>query len=284
MNEFSRLLPLQKKFVEILSDFHEFCVDNDIVYYIHGGTALGAVRHGGFIPWDDDIDVAMTQENFDKLCVLAEKLNAQNRYYLQVYSKNTNESIFAKWRTNGTTFIETAYKNKKIHQGIFIDIFVLQEAPDSFFKRIMQYIVAKYLSIQEFAFKTHKSKGVILDFVCGIIVRLPRFFCTESALKFIKKWNGKNTNYYSNFTEGCRYKDGYYARDVFGIPRLIKFDGVEVYAPAKVEEYLNIAYGDWQKIPDKKQIFAKLHCEFFDVKRDFREYLQIEDFSDEDRL
>lgn len=281
MNEFSRLLPLQKKLVEILGDFHEFCVNNDIEYYIYGGTALGAVRHGGFIPWDDDIDVAMTQENFDKLYALLREITVHDKYYLQLFSKNTNESIFAKWRANGTTFIEKAYKNKKIHQGMFIDIFVLQEAPDSSFKRMLQYVVAKYIAVQEYISKTHKSKGIVLDTICGIVGILPRFFCTRSALKFIKKWNGKHTNYYSNFTEGCRYKDGYFNRDIMGEPKLINFDGIKVYAPAKIEEYLNIAYGDWRKIPEKKQILAKLHVEFFDAERDFREYLKIEDFSDE---
>ena len=92
MSDFLELIPLQKKLIEVLGDFHEFCVSNDIEYYVYGGTALGAVRHGGFIPWDDDIDVIMTQKNFDKLCVLSKKFTAQDRYYLQVFSKNTNGS------------------------------------------------------------------------------------------------------------------------------------------------------------------------------------------------
>lgn len=284
MSDFLELIPLQKKLIEVLGDFHEFCVSNDIEYYVYGGTALGAVRHGGFIPWDDDIDVIMTQKNFDKLCVLSKKFTAQDRYYLQVFSKNTNESICGKWRANGTTFIETIYKNKKIHQGMFIDIFALQEAPDSSFQRIMQYIVAKYLSVQEYASRPHKSKGMALDIVCSIVGSLPRFFCTRNALKFIKRWNGRNTNYYSKFTEGCRYKDGYFSKDIMGKPKLIKFDRLYVYAPAKIEEFLDITYGDWQKIPNENQISSKLHCEYFDVKRDFREYLEIEDFSDEDTL
>ena len=93
MSDFLELIPLQKKLIEVLGDFHEFCVSNDIEYYVYGGTALGAVRHGGFIPWDDDIDVIMTQKNFDNLCVLSKKFTAQDRYYLQVFSKNIESPL-----------------------------------------------------------------------------------------------------------------------------------------------------------------------------------------------
>ena len=104
---------IQDKLLEIAVYFDAFCKSNNVVYYLMGGSALGAIRHKGFIPWDDDIDVFMTYENYIKFFNACELSLDTDNYYLQ--KENTSEwpLFFSKLRMNGTTFIEEDTKDRK---------------------------------------------------------------------------------------------------------------------------------------------------------------------------
>lgn len=124
-----RLRKLQLVELEILNEFVRICEAHSLQYYLVGGTLLGAVRHKGFIPWDDDIDVAMPREDYDSFAQIApQELNSQ--YFYQ--SSETDPYYFltyAKIRKNGTEVYEERFKNAKFHKGIFIDIFPLDFCP-----------------------------------------------------------------------------------------------------------------------------------------------------------
>jgi lipopolysaccharide cholinephosphotransferase len=81
---------LQSRLLEMLKWFHSFCMENNIKYYALGGTALGAIRHNGFIPWDDDIDVGMPREEYNKLIFLMSKKNENTQYEIEVPLQNKN--------------------------------------------------------------------------------------------------------------------------------------------------------------------------------------------------
>lgn len=124
-----RLRRLQLAELEILDEFVHVCEKYGLRYYLVGGTLLGAVRHQGFIPWDDDIDVAMPREDYDRFAdVAASELGPQ--YFYQ--SPETDPYYFltyAKMRKNGTEIYEERFKNARFHKGIFIDIFPLDFCP-----------------------------------------------------------------------------------------------------------------------------------------------------------
>lgn len=124
-----RLRKLQMVELEILNEFVRLCEKHDLRYYLVGGTLLGAVRHQGFIPWDDDIDVAMPREDYDSFAKIApQELNSQ--YFYQ--SPDTDPHYFltyAKVRKNGTEVYEERFENSRFHKGIFIDIFPLDFCP-----------------------------------------------------------------------------------------------------------------------------------------------------------
>ena len=119
---------LQNVLIEMIAYIDKVCRENDIMYYLYGGTALGAVRHKAFIPWDDDLDIIMTLENFEKLKKALEKENNE-KYFLQEWHIAGSKNIeYAKLRKNGTAFIEKSFMNRKdLHQGIFVDIFILHK-------------------------------------------------------------------------------------------------------------------------------------------------------------
>ena len=130
MDKNNDLLKLQRKELEILKEVDRICKKYDIQWIMAGGSVLGAVRHGGFIPWDDDIDIYMLDteyERFEKACKT--ELD-QNKYFLQTIETDKNCPVpWAKIRMNNTCSMDEKYKDIKLHWGICIDIFLLQYAP-----------------------------------------------------------------------------------------------------------------------------------------------------------
>jgi lipopolysaccharide cholinephosphotransferase len=96
---------LHNKILEIAEYFDNFCKENEIIYYLMGGTALGAMRHQGFIPWDDDFDVFMDSENYNKFLNIVDKNLDKKKYYFQKEDTKEWAMYFSKIRMNGTTFI-----------------------------------------------------------------------------------------------------------------------------------------------------------------------------------
>ena len=135
MDETLRRLQLTQ--LEILKVVDRFCRENDIKYTLCGGTLLGAVRHKGFIPWDDDLDIGMTRDNYDRFICLWEK-NPPKGYLLQ--NKDNTPSFtqfFTKIRKEHTTFLQEVDNPYNYPTGIFIDVFPYDRIPNSKYKRAL---------------------------------------------------------------------------------------------------------------------------------------------------
>ena len=127
MNE--KLRKLQLCELEILLEFVRICEQFSLRYYLVGGTLLGAVRHQGFIPWDDDIDVAMPREDYDRFAQIAPRELAPQYFYQSPKTDPNYFLTYAKIRKNGTEVYEERFKDAKFHKGVFIDIFPLDFCP-----------------------------------------------------------------------------------------------------------------------------------------------------------
>ena len=117
---------VQKKLLEMMKWFHSYCEKNEIKYYMIGGTMLGAVRHQGFIPWDDDVDIGVPRNDYNKLLTISKGLKPENsRYIIESYQDMNDdyEYPFAKVYDTSTTLIEN--KRKQTKRGIYIDVFPL---------------------------------------------------------------------------------------------------------------------------------------------------------------
>jgi lipopolysaccharide cholinephosphotransferase len=130
---------------EILEEIHRICIKYDIPYFLIGGSAIGLYYDKGILPWDDDLDIGMTRENYNKFISIAQK-ELKPEYFLSCVETDVHTPFFySKIKMNGTLFIEEWYKDVPMHQGIFVDIFPYDRVPDNKILRNMQYKIANFL-------------------------------------------------------------------------------------------------------------------------------------------
>ena len=174
-NKNDNLRKLQLVELDGLKYLDKICKENNIEYYLAFGTLLGAVRHKGFIPWDDDIDIAMTGENYLKLLEVMKK-NENKKYFFQTLETEKNYYLmWSKLRINNTLFAKEEQLANKINHGIFVDVFPLFEYPDKKdYKRITRKIKMIKLMIENNMTYNYQKKhygkiGNILSKIIGII-------------------------------------------------------------------------------------------------------------------
>lgn len=123
-NEDKTIAAAQKVMLEILQEIHKICVENNLTYWLEAGTLLGAVRHKGFIPWDDDSDVSMPRADYEKFLKIAQEKLPEDMFLQTQDTDKEYPLSWAKIRKNGTLLVETGETgNEKYHHGIFVDIF-----------------------------------------------------------------------------------------------------------------------------------------------------------------
>ena len=161
----STLQEHQEVLLELLAEFDRVCRKNDIKYILFAGSALGAIRHHGFIPWDDDLDVALLREDYDKLMKL-DSSEWNTAYYMQCEYSEHWPLYFSKLRKNNTTCLEKYHpKDNEIHQGIYIDIFPIDNASDNPLIRKVQFYASKIVQAQAFWYRGYETDSIIKKIV-----------------------------------------------------------------------------------------------------------------------
>lgn len=267
---------LHNKILEIANYFEEFCKENNITYYLMGGTALGAMRHQGFIPWDDDYDVFMDYKNYTNfLSIVNEKINKEDFYFQR---EDTQEwpMYFSKVRMNGTTFIEKDIKDRKMHHGIYIDIMCLNNTSRNRFLRYLQYFFARVLNTRVLA-----EKGYITDsklkktamYFSKIIIKKP---IEKLLLKYIRRLNDKDSEYIGHFFGRAPFAKTSFKTDYLGKPRYVKFESLMLPVCQNVEEYLKVRYGeDYMQLPSEEvKLQYPSHAYIVDTKKSYKEYFK----------
>lgn len=265
---------IQNKILEIVKYFDGFCKENNIEYYLMGGSALGAVRHGGFIPWDDDFDVFMNYENYTKFIKLCEEKLDITKFYLQ--KENTNEwpLFFTKLRMNGTTFIEVDSKNRIMHKGFYIDIMCLNNTPSNKIIRYFQYFSARLLTIATLAERGYETNNYIKKITLLIFRPIINVKIKELLLKIVRSYNKKDTLYVGHFFGRARFNKTSFLKEYLGKPRLVNFADIKLPVPSNVEKYLEIRYGPkFMDMPSEKtKSLYPSHFIFADPNTDYSAY------------
>lgn len=264
---------LQDKILEIAVYLDNFCEENGIQYCLMGGSALGAVRHGGFIPWDDDLDFFMTPDNYERFVKLFEEKGDKDRFFLEPFGKFDNMVRFGKVRIKNTTYIEESLTDFQISHNIYLDIFILHSCPENSIQRKWQYIWAKYYVAKAQSSKDLSRYGLALRTVLRIMKCFPRLFLVKFALKQVYKYRNKETKLYCNYLGKAKYKKGTYKKEWFESTKRVPFENVELNVPVGVEDFLTERFGDYMKLPSMEQIKREQHAEIWDTEKNYTEYL-----------
>lgn len=249
---------LKKTLLEMLSWFHNFCIENDLKYFAVGGTLLGAVRHKGFIPWDDDIDLGMPREDYKKL----EKLigNKENgKYYFE--TPNTTRKgyyyTYGKLFDTDTTLVENS--RDKLPMGVYIDIFPFDGVGEtkeeaikylSSVKKLQDLLAVRVSGIR-------KGRSFYKNAAVAVARVIPSFLFNDKKLlkKIDSICSGKNFNdskYVANMNGAWGLRE-ITTREIVGTPKLYDFENIKIYGIEDYDAYLTGVYGNWRQLPPEEK-------------------------------
>ena len=260
------LKKLQKTELEILKDFDELCRENGLSYFGGGGTAIGAVRHKGMIPWDDDIDVGLVRKDYVKFLRIAKQKKWREKY--NVINAETMENyplMSTRWCKKGTKFKEDALKTLDGDLGIFLDVYCFDNIPDNellmkihgwrswFWGKllILYWLDEPVLYFDGFLGKavTGICKGVHLG-MRGLHIS-PRWLYRHTK-RVTTCYDGKETKRVNYMHDPRPFISIMNKSDIFPVRRM-EFSGQEICVPANVEAYLDRRFGDYMTLPPEEK-------------------------------
>ena len=243
--------------LKILKEVHRICEENNIKYFLSDGTLIGAVRHNGFIPWDDDLDIGMLRDEYDKFCAIApDKLGEE--FVFQTTDTDPGYGLqFGKVMLKGTVWVENgAIDTKRENLGIYIDIFPYDKITSNKLQQkglVLLYKLINGLILYKKNYYFSKSKvniknciKFVLSFFLSVklLIKIRMLICTHykkiSKINLVTKYGGNfynNQNFYESYNqiELCKFEDSYF------------------YIPKDFDIILTKLYGNYMKIPPKEK-------------------------------
>ena len=263
---------IQKVEFEALKAIVKVCDENNIDYMIAAGTLLGAVRHGGFIPWDDDIDLLMTAENYKKFIQIGQEALGE-KYFVQNCETEFNYyELWTQVRVINTTSMPIMYKKWDINWGVSIDIFPIIDLPDRSQdrKKLKKYFDwHRLLLIDEF----YKSTGEKFPWKLKFLYSIPRSIRKTICRKlddyiFLSKPDCSRV-------AGVWYKLVEFPKKIFEERTFVKFEGKQFKTMKNYKDYLKYNYGDYMQLPSEDQRIghnSTLGEIIFDTEKSFEYY------------
>lgn len=257
--DLSRLHSVQRQISNLIADI---CDRHDIRYFLIAGTLLGAVRHGDFIPWDDDLDIGMVRSDYDRFLAVAQS-ELGNDYFLQTYFTDKNMPFsFAKIRANGTVLKESTSAQSEWHQGIYVDVFPFDPVPKSIWRKCLQKV-------------SYRVVFLLLLAQCGFMPTSRNFYVIKKVVysglfRPISKLLGRDRlvraqEYVSRFSDECASGKLVALGGSYGYERetvdsawfqetvKLRFGESEMRCPAGWSDYLKNLYGDYMRLPPHHQ-------------------------------
>lgn len=267
----SELRKIQEKELECLIYFKKFCDEHNLLFYFCGGCCIGAIRHKGFIPWDDDIDIFMPRSDYEKLYKLWDN-DKHNRFkLLRTNDKMFTGNIFTTIIDSNTTCIKSEQKHLNIPHGLMMDIFPLDGCPNSNFKRKLQMLHCIIYSLFLSQVIPEKHGKII---TLGSKILLGTFRSPKIRKKIWKYCERKmsqykisDCEYITELCAGPHYMKNKYPKEIFASAVYKDFENFQMPVPIGYDKYLRIAFGDYMKLPSPDEQKPHHDIVFYDLNK-----------------
>jgi lipopolysaccharide cholinephosphotransferase len=264
----------QQAMCQLLEEFDRVCKALDIPYVLFAGTMLGAVRHQGFIPWDDDLDVALLRKDYDRLLKEADKVLDSEKFYLQKEYSEHWPMFFSKLRLNNTTCLEKYHpKDHQTHQGVFIDIFPCDNCAKTGFGRRLQFLASKVViakSLYKRGYETHSKKKKAFIQFCRLL--------PNKLFLAVSKWGREDSALVHSFLGGASsFKKSVYPRKCFREQIDATFEGKQYPIPVGYDRLLHIMYRNYHQLPPEEDRLCKQHAILVDLENSYEQYVHYRD-------
>lgn len=274
------LKQLQKKCLEITLVFKEFCERHGLLFYLCGGGCIGAVRHGGFIPWDDDIDVFMPREDYEEMCKLWPREMDQGKYRLSRSGPdNFERSQLTAITDEETTFIKERQMDLDVAHGVRLEVLPLDGCPSGRIKRKMQLfwgLVYQIYINQE----PPTSKGKLLEWIGrGMLAVAPgwkrRYKMAMVAQHHMTKYPIEQCDFITELCVRYNYMVNEYPKEIFATAVYKEFEGEMLPLPVGYETYLHMAFGDYMTLPPEEDRVPSHDGICIDLEHGYKTYKGI---------
>ncbi len=246
-----QLHKLQQVELELLGEFDRVCRLNDIKYSITGGTLLGAVRHGGFIPWDDDADISMLRSEYEKFTSVCDRDLDSSKFYFQDIDRTEGYRWgYGKLRRKDTLFLREYQEHMPYEQGIFIDVFPRDGVPDGFlaerFHHFKCFMIRKFLwsEVGKIADKS-KAKRILF----AVMSVLSKKWIFKAYHRLVKDSNTKPTIRVRALTFPIPRKGKGYLREWYDSYEDIDFAGQALMTESRYKEWLTYEFNNYMDLP-----------------------------------
>lgn len=261
-----QLRQLQLNELEMMVEVDRICRKHNIQYSLDGGTLIGAVRHHGFIPWDDDVDMIFTRSEYAKFYRACKKDLDKNRFFLQEYRTDPGYRWgYAKLRRKDTEYIRVNQRELAQKTGVCIDLFVTDHMPDTYLLRRAYYFAnfcirkILYSELGRLTGKNAFTRGWY-----NLLYQIPKEMAFKWRNVMAGLCNRKPTKLYSHLLFPYVKKSSKYGMpaECFGEYIEIKFEGLDFFVFKDYDKYLRVAYGDYMQLPPpEKRVGCADACE-----------------------
>ena len=264
---------LQRCSLRLLQHFIEICEKLDLTYYLVCGSALGAAKYQGFIPWDDDIDVALPRRDYEIFLSQAPSLLPEHIFLQNYRSDPAFPHLFSKLRDSNTTLIEKSMAHLDIHHGIYIDVFPLDGYPKE--QGAIESLRAKkkafnrriYCALRGGSNWKSKLRGCLFRFL-GYHKHTHRELAQLESL--VTQYSPEESEIWGNHGNWQGERE-YAPRRQYGLGVAAKFEGLDVVIPENYDAYLTQKYGDWRSDPPPEKQVSHHQILFYDTEHSYLE-------------
>lgn len=268
---------IQEKMLGLLCELIRVCDENGLTYWACGGTCIGALRHNGFIPWDDDLDVYMPRNDYEKLWSLRDSFE-KGKYVLCRTTKEKNYHHRVQQLVDvNTTFINCRSVDEDIEHGVYIDIIPMDACAPSRLSRISQIFHSIRFSVYNIQCLPEFHGGKVFRLMVSAALKLVpgsqrRYKIWTKSEKKMTRWEWASAKKVVELAASTKVLLNPYPKEWFSGVRKHRFEDIEINLPSGVEDYLHQVFGDYMTLPAESERHPRHNTVLIDLDNSYENY------------